>query len=654
MKLIQFVLLCMFTVLLAACQATAIPTPSSLPVTPITVPSPTLDLTLATTDTPSPKITETPTKPPTRTLIPTPTPYDKIPEQANDGWGVASLVDVGIDPLKISQMLGFIYHGNLSGETLTMPNGARKYEHIHSILIVKDGRLVFDEYFYYYSPYSTHHVASVTKSFTSLLVGSAIEQGYLKGVEEKILPYFPEYLPLQEPGTQAENITIEDLLTMRSGWECDDWDPASRTYYLKQHPDESDSIGNILNFPMETLPGTLFSYCTSGTVVLNALIARASGIRLSGFANQALLEPLGIRSATWDSSFDGFAGILTMRPRDMAKIGLLMLQNGNWQGNQIISEDWIRQSTDKHVILPFNETWGNWYGYLWWLSDVQIGRTQVHSFAASGYGGQVIAIFPELSMVVVITGGNYDNDKGQPFELMERFILPAVLTHSVQPVSTLTATTAASTIEIPAYGFPETIDPTKRYLFYLHGKIIEDQGLPAISPDYGEYEYAAILEKLASHGFTVISEQRPKNTDSVQYAERITEQVKDLLKAGVPAGNITVVGASKGADIAIHVSHMLENETVNYVLLGACHADEVEFLKQNDIFLYGNILAIYDSVDTEYAGSCDALFAFSEGRGLAHHAEIVLHVGTGHGILYKPLDEWVLPTVKWASEDQTP
>jgi CubicO group peptidase (beta-lactamase class C family) len=377
----------------------------------------------------APTASASPTASPTRTPIPTLTPYDKIPEQTDDGWEVASLAEAGIDPIRISRMLRFIYHGDRSGDTLTLPNGARKYEQIHSILIVKDGRLVFEEYFYYYSRGSSHDLASATKSITSLLVGSAIAQGYLGGVDEEILPFFPEYLPLQEPGTGAETITIEDLLTMRTGWECDDWDPASRTYYMKPHPDDPDSIRAILNFPMETLPGSYFSYCTSGTAVLNAMIARASGAGLAQFANRALLKPLGIQGVVWDTSFGGFGGILLMRPRDMAKIGLLALQNGSWQGEQIIPEEWIRQSVQEHVALPFNDSWGNGYGYLWWLSDVQIGRTWVHSFAASGHGGQVIAVFPELNMVVVITGGNYEDDEGQPFQIMEKFILPAVLGH---------------------------------------------------------------------------------------------------------------------------------------------------------------------------------------------------------------------------------
>ncbi len=220
------------------------------------------------------------------------------------------------------------------------------------------------------------------------------------------------------------------------------------------------------------------------------------------------------------------------------------------------------------------------------------------------------------------------------------------------PAPFQTAQPTAS-VEPPAYGFPASIDPAQRYMFYLHGKIIEDQGLPAISPDDGEYKYTAILEKLASYGFTVISEQRPKNTDGINYAGRVAGQVTDLLKAGVPAGNITIVGASKGAAIAIYVSHMLENEAISFVLLGACPPDEVALLIQNNIFLTGNILAIYDFADT-YAGSCQELFEFSADKGLARHHEIILQLGTGHGILYQPLDEWVIPAMEWAREGVKP
>jgi hypothetical protein len=196
------------------------------------------------------------------------------------------------------------------------------------------------------------------------------------------------------------------------------------------------------------------------------------------------------------------------------------------------------------------------------------------------------------------------------------------------------------------YTFTNSADPTKYYLFYLHGKIIEDQGIPAVDPVHGEYEYQAILEKLSSFGLVVISEQRAKDTDGIEYAKKITGQITTLLEAGIAAKNITVVGASKGAGITFFISNFLGNAEVNYVVMGICAPDEVDYLLQNQIILYGNFLSIYDSVDP-YGGSCQELFSFSTGKGIGRYGEILLDVSTGHGILYQPLDEWIMQVVDW-------
>ena len=221
-------------------------------------------------------------------------------------------------------------------------------------------------------------------------------------------------------------------------------------------------------------------------------------------------------------------------------------------------------------------------------------------------------------------------------------------------ISTLTprpkASLAPAGIEPDSYEFPNWIDPTKRYMFYLHGVIIEDQGLPAVSPQFGAYQYEEILTTLRNYGFEIISEQRPKNANSLEYAHRTARQVSELLTAGVPPGSITIVGASKGAAIATVASYLVKNPEVNYVLLGTCHPTLVQEWKQGGLILTGNVLSIYDFADDEYSGSCQELFNLSEGQGLNRHDELVLQVGTGHGILYEPLPEWILPTVQWAND----
>ena len=218
------------------------------------------------------------------------------------------------------------------------------------------------------------------------------------------------------------------------------------------------------------------------------------------------------------------------------------------------------------------------------------------------------------------------------------------------PVASAVGAPSTPTLGPAGFAFPTEIDPAGRYIFYLHGKIIEDQGLPAISPEYGEYRYEEILRVLQSYGFEVISEQRPRDADPTKYALRVANQVNDLLNSEVPPESITVVGASKGAAIATIASNLVGNSEVNYVLLGACYSPLVDEWRQQGVSLSGNVLAIYDSSD-EYADSCEGLFALSEGNALGQHAELVLHMGTGHGILYEPLSEWVVPTVQWANQE---
>jgi hypothetical protein len=205
----------------------------------------------------------------------------------------------------------------------------------------------------------------------------------------------------------------------------------------------------------------------------------------------------------------------------------------------------------------------------------------------------------------------------------------------------------APTNPFSKYAFPASIDPGSQYLFYIHGRIIEEQGIPAISPDFGEYEIGAILEELSKQGYVVISEQRPKNADSMVYARKIATQVRELLNAGVPAKNITIVGASKGGYIAIMTSNILKNNELNFVIMAICNPETVKDLEFQQVFLYGNVLSIYDSVD-EFGGSCEGLLPTPRGQGTGKYEEIVLEIGIGHGILYKPMQEWIIPVVEWA------
>ncbi len=196
---------------------------------------------------------------------------------------------------------------------------------------------------------------------------------------------------------------------------------------------------------------------------------------------------------------------------------------------------------------------------------------------------------------------------------------------------------------------PGKIDPARTYLFYLHGQIIEEQGRRPTSPRFGVYEYDQILQTLAARGFVVISEARPKGTRPQEYAQKVARQVDSLLTAGVSPRRITVVGASKGAGIALLASNLLRNRELNFVLIAICNPRSIAYWKKNGIALWGRVLSIYDSSDT-IGQTCRDFFDYSSQQGgLSRYREVKLHLGLGHGVLYRPLKEWVNPVVEWAT-----
>jgi acetyl esterase/lipase len=190
---------------------------------------------------------------------------------------------------------------------------------------------------------------------------------------------------------------------------------------------------------------------------------------------------------------------------------------------------------------------------------------------------------------------------------------------------------------------PEKVDRGARYLFYLHGRIIEEQGIRPTSERYGVYEYEKILDALKSRGLVVISEARPKGTQIDEYAAKVINQIQTLLKAGVAPQKITVVGASKGAVIAMVVSMRLKNRDVNFVLMGNCNDGT---LRERQVDLWGNVLSIFDTSD-DIGGTCQKFF--EKAKGLNKRKEVELRTGLGHGYLYRAMNEWIDPAVEWAT-----
>lgn len=193
---------------------------------------------------------------------------------------------------------------------------------------------------------------------------------------------------------------------------------------------------------------------------------------------------------------------------------------------------------------------------------------------------------------------------------------------------------------------PALMRGQQRYIFYLHGKIVEDQGPNAVDTirGFGAYKYEDILDVFKKEKFTVISEVRAPNTDIRLYAEKVSRQVDSLMRRGVKPDHITVVGASKGAIIAMLVSSIVKDKDLNFVFLAGCNASAgAQF---PELQFCGNILSVYEESD-EIANSCRGIRSLSQ-EVISHYKEIMLHTGLRHGFLYRPLKEWVKPALAWA------
>ncbi len=188
---------------------------------------------------------------------------------------------------------------------------------------------------------------------------------------------------------------------------------------------------------------------------------------------------------------------------------------------------------------------------------------------------------------------------------------------------------------------PEDPDNSKKYLFYLHGLIVEEAGIRPKSEEHGYYEYQLILEALAREGFIVISEAREKGTQIKPYAEKVASQIKKLLANKVLPENITVVGASKGGIISAYVSTMLQEKKINYVFLAGLFE---KCLTDEDLKLYGNVLSIHDRSDKL---SITPTLYFQRSDGLGEFEEVILSLDIGHGLIYGPYREWIDPILNW-------
>jgi CubicO group peptidase (beta-lactamase class C family) len=386
-------------------------------------------------------------------------PY-QVPPETEDGWATASLQEVGMAEEPVAALL----------KKLNEQHGGS----INSLLIVKDGLLVLESYYpgdditiddgltftrKQFDRDTLHCQASVSKSVTSMLFGIASDQGLIFDLNEEVFSSFPEYSDLG--GGEKSQLTLVQMLNMTAGFP---WDEETYAYTddrndLVQMYFSPDPVRFMLERPLIHPPGDTFLYGSGVTNLLGEILNRKTGIPLAEFAGESLFSPLGITDYQWLAFPEApdmavASSLLYLRPRDMAKIGQLMLNGGSWKGRQIISAAWVKASTSESVPLsqelaPVFEETG--YGYQWWRGRFKNGETDV--IFAGGWGGQFIFIIPKFEMVIVLTGSNFSGNYAYVLDVVNRYLLAAIY---------------GSDWETPDYGVTLEIPPEDDRVLYIH------------------------------------------------------------------------------------------------------------------------------------------------------------------------------------------
>jgi CubicO group peptidase (beta-lactamase class C family) len=334
-------------------------------------------------------------------------------------WRTTSPHDAGLDQQAL--------------EALDKDVAAGKYGYVDGILLIRHGRIAFERHYAhdydqlfagkgppglynYYDPEwhpfykrsRQHTMQSVSKSVTSALIGIAIDRGEIPDVNVKVLPYFSSFRI--QPDERRDRMTLWDVLTMTTGIR---WDEFTATYTNQQNncaqmEATDDWIQYVLDQPMAAEPGSTFVYNSGATELLAYIIRRATGRNADDYAKEHLFGPLGIEHYAWKHTPLDLAdteGGLYLEPRDLAKLGLLYLHEGRWDGRQVVPAEWVRQSTRWSVDAHWNDAG---YGFQWWVLS-RAGTTTWDAYAAVGYGNQYLIVIPQLDVIAVFTAWNiYD------------------------------------------------------------------------------------------------------------------------------------------------------------------------------------------------------------------------------------------------------
>ncbi|MBN8471202.1 serine hydrolase [Corallococcus exiguus] len=357
-----------------------------------------------------------------RTPAPGPYAYQK-PIGEDDGWTTASPADVGMDIQPIQQLVQRILDQEPSPESVPA---------IQGLLIARHGKLIVEEYFQGFDKERPHDLRSSSKSYASLLIGIALDQGAPFTVDTPVASLFPEYKgKLSHLDARKRKLTVAHLMTMATGLACDDDNPDSPGNEDRLEDSVPDWYKYTLDLPMVRSPGDGKAvYCSANINLLGGVLRNTTRTWIPEFFTKNVATPLQMRGYHLDLMPDGeqyLGGGIYMRPRDALKLGQLYLSGGTWNGKRVVSQRWVERSVANQATMPDGRT----YGYTWWRHELRVGDRVYSQYEASGNGGQLVMVVPELDLVVLFTAGNYNHVAiWRKFreELLPRYIMAAVST----------------------------------------------------------------------------------------------------------------------------------------------------------------------------------------------------------------------------------
>jgi len=319
-------------------------------------------------------------------------------------------------------------------QNLTKDIDSGIFSKTHAVIVYKDQNLIYEKYINGFKSNQKQYTASVSKSVGNILIGIAMQQGILEDADSGILDQpvyklFPKYKNLLINDSLKRKILFRNILSMTGGLQ---WDESTYSYNDSRNDwisasNSNDPLKFLFNKPMAEKPGTTFNYNGGYSIMLSYLIQKKTNQSALKFAEENLFNPLNIKEFEWESIRNGLTdtdGGLHLLPKDMAKLGLLYLNMGKWNGKQIVSKKWIEESTKEQIISNGMPN----YGFQWWCGNFNYKDTKAYTFFASGSGGQKIYVFPSFNSVIVISHQVFDNNIGElnNIKILSNYLLPAL------------------------------------------------------------------------------------------------------------------------------------------------------------------------------------------------------------------------------------